>query len=150
MSSDTSANPSLVMRSQLCFFSLIRELADEREHTARLHLLAREPLPRAAMVMIACPLPRMTRHWDVPLPEELPAPQEWKDAGEYPEEIPFDLQELKDTCKERNVPYDERRDEEMSLRERILQDMIRRYRDPAGARYLPKKKDDEEDEPEEE
>ena len=25
------ANPSLVMRSQLCFFSLIRELADERE-----------------------------------------------------------------------------------------------------------------------
>ncbi len=102
------------------------------------------------MVMIACPLPRMTRHWDVPLPEELPAPQEWKDAGEYPEEIPFDLQELKDTCKERNVPYDERRDEEMSLRERILQDMIRRYRDPAGARYLPKKKEDEEDEPEEE
>ena len=109
-----------------------------------------EPLPRAAMVMIACPLPRMTRHWDVPLPEELAAPKEWKDAGEYPEEIPFDLQELKDTCKERNVPYDERRDEEMSLRERILQDMIRRYRDPAGARYLPKKKEDEEDEPEEE
>ena len=101
-----------------------------------------EPLPRAAMVMIACPLPRMTRHWDVPLPEELPAPQEWKDAGEYPEEIPFDLQELKDTCKERNVPYDERRDEEMSLRERILQDMIRRYAQIDGVRYTKKDKKD--------
>ena len=100
------------------------------------------PLPRAAMVMIACPLPRMTRHWDVPLPEELPAPQEWKDAGEYPEEIPFDLQELKDTCKERNIPYDERRDEEMSLRERILQDMIRRYAQIDGVRYTKKDKKD--------
>ena len=78
------------------------------------------------MPMIACPFPHMTPHWDVPLPEELPTPKEWKDAG-YPEGIPFDLQELKDTCKERNIPYDERRDEEMSLRERILQDMIRRY-----------------------
>ena len=92
--------------------------------------------------MIACPFPHMTQHWDVPLPEELPAPQEWKDAGEYPEEIPFDLQELKDTCKERNVPYDERRDEEMSLRERILQDMIRRYAQIDGVRYTKKDKKD--------
>ena len=93
------------------------------------------------MPMIACPFPHMTPHWDVPLPEELPTPKEWKDAG-YPEGIPFDLQELKDTCKERNIPYDERRDEEMSLRERILQDMIRRYAQIDGVRYTKKDKKD--------
>ena len=94
--------------------------------------------------MIACPFTHMTLDWDVPLPEQLPTPKEWKDANEYPEGIPFDLQELKTVCKERNIPYDERMDEEMSLRERILQDMIRRYAQPDGVRYTKKKKDEPE------
>ena len=42
--------------------------------------------------------------------------------------------------RDRNIPYDERRDEEMSLRERILQDMIRRYAQIDGVRYTKKDK----------